>query len=175
MINIKNLEEKKRIVVYHKCLYNRHPQSMLCNSRIYDVWLRNWRDDFVVDGKCLKMWHQKFVESVGKHRRKEAMPDYYEEYNALINSVTDWVNEHYNIKLSQAENKKHCLEILRQYRRECEKELKELLVKKNLVYEVINISTNNMLKLAKYRLMDADRVIHIANFEEMKEFIINES
>ena len=61
LINIKNLEEKKRIIVFYKCLYNKYPENMLCNSRIYDVWLRMWKNDFVVDGKCLKMWHQKFV------------------------------------------------------------------------------------------------------------------
>lgn len=173
MINIKNLEEKKRIIAFNKASFNRHPQNMLCNSRIYDVWLRTWRDDFVVDGKCLKMWHQKFVESVGKHRRKEAILDCYAEYNDLINSVTAWVNEHYNIKLSQAENKKHCMEILRKYRQECEKELKELLKDKNLEYELVHTNVNDMLKLAKYKLTATDKVIHIAYFDEMKDFINN--
>ncbi|MFW5651084.1 MAG: hypothetical protein ACOCNC_06780 [Acetivibrio ethanolgignens] len=99
MKQINDIEEKKRIIAFYKCIYNKHPQNILCNSRIYDVWLRLWRKDFEVDGKCLKMWHQKFVESVAKHRYKEEPPAYYVEYNELINSVTDWVNEHYNIKL----------------------------------------------------------------------------
>lgn len=173
MIKIRNLEEKKRIIVYKKCLYNRHPENMLCNSRIYDVWLRMWRDDFVVNGKCLKMWHQKFVESVAKHRHKQQAPDYYAEYNDLINSVTDWVNEHYNIKWSMSRNKEHCLKILNQYRQECEIGLKELLLEKNLDYKVVNNNPNSMLRLAKYKLLNGEELMHIADFEEMKEFIIN--
>ena len=65
MINIKNLEEKKRIIVLYKCLHNKYPQDILYNSRIYEVWLRMWKRDFIVNGKRLKMWHQKFVETVG--------------------------------------------------------------------------------------------------------------
>ncbi len=83
MIDIRNLEEKKRIIVLYKCLFNRYPESMLCNSRIYDVWIRKWKDDFVVDGKCLKMWHQKFVESVAKHKHHVEPPAYYAEDELL--------------------------------------------------------------------------------------------
>lgn len=173
LINIKNLEEKKRIIVFYKCLYNKYPENMLCNSRIYDVWLRMWKNDFVVDGKCLKMWHQKFVESVAKHRHHEEPPAYYAEYNELINSVTDFANENYNIKARQEENHQHCKEMLKEYRANCENELKSLVEKSNQKeLSVMRSDSKNFMELAKYVLKQNDAALFNGNFEEMKEFIM---
>lgn len=171
MIDIRNLEEKKRIIVLHKCLFNRYPESMLCNSRIYDVWIRKWKDDFVVDGKCLKMWHQKFIESVAKHKHHVEPPAYYAEYNALINSVTDFANSNYNIKASKNENYQHCKEILNEYRINYEKELNSLIGKINR--ENLSVAhTNPNDKLATYVLKQNDTALFKDNFDEMKEFIL---
>lgn len=173
MIDIKNLEEKKRIIVFYKCLFNQYPENMLCNSRIYDVWLRMWKDDFVVDGKCLKMWHQKFVESVAKHKHHAEPPAYYAEYNDLINSVTDFANANYNIKESQKENQQHCKEILKEYRINCEKELNSLIEKINREdLSLIHSNQNDFMKLAKYILKQNDTVLFKGNFDKMKEFIL---
>lgn len=126
-----------------------------------------WKDDFVVDGKCLKMWHQKFVESVAKHKHHAEPPAYYAEYNDLINSVTDLANANYNIKASQKENQQHCREILKEYRINCEKELNSLID-----LSLIHSNPNDFMKLAKYVLNQNDTVLFKGNFDEMKEFIL---
>ena len=174
MIEIDNLEEKKRIAVFYKSLYNKHPTNQLCNSRMYDVWLKFWRKDFEVDGKCLKMWHQKFVESVAKHRNHVEPPAYYAEYNELINSITEFANEHFNFKASQEENHLHCKELLKEYRKNCLNELNTLLDKCNKSdLSVIQVNPNNFMKLAKYGIRQNDSVIFCSEFDDMKEFIIN--
>lgn len=171
--DITNIEEKKRIIAFYKCLYNQYPENMLCNSRIYDVWLRKWKNDFVIEGKCLKMWHQKFVESVGKHRKHIEAPAYYAEYNKMINDVTDFVNEHYNPKRSRADNHLHCKELLRDYRISCLDELNKML--SNNVQNEMSISIknpNDFMGLSKYVLEQNGEIIYSAFYDEMKKYII---
>lgn len=172
MINIKDLEEKKRIITLYKCRFNSHPQNHICNSHVYDIWLRRWRDDFVVNGKCLKLWHQKFVVSAKQHRKRIPAPDYYAEYNMLINSVTAFVNEIYNLKKLKSKNVAYSQKILEEYRKKCKAILQEELKHSSKTEcKLIHTNPRKLMTLAEYEIRDESGVLFSGSFDEATEFI----
>lgn len=177
MVRIKDLEEKKRIIAFYKCLYNKHPENKFYNSKIYDVWLRMWRNDFVVDGKCLKMWHQKFVVSANKDRQGIAPPEYYKEYNKFINNVTDWMNSNYEIKQGRKNNKKKYAEMLIEHRKICADkvaaQLKECINLSDckLVYTLPEKTDKTFTELVSYALIHNGESIFKGSCDEIIEYM----
>ena len=179
MINIKDADEKKMIVGYIKTCSNNAVRNPLCNSNVYTTWLMRWRDDFAVNGKCLKMWHQKFVESANKHRKGIEPPEYYNEYNEFINSVTGWMNDNYNKKISKKSNKRKFAGILIEYRKNCAHELVQLLSSHDnftncrLAYKLPVRDGKGFTELIKYSIIHDGTPIFSGSYDETAEYIVN--
>ena len=63
--------------------------------------------------------------------------------------------------------------MLKEYRANCENELKSLVEKSNQKeLSVMRSDSKNFMELAKYVLKQDDTVLFSGNFEEMKEFIM---
>lgn len=179
MINIKDSEEKKMIIAYHKACSNKAIRNLLCNSNVHAEWLMRWRDDFVVNGKCLKLWNQKFVESANKHRKGIEPPAYYNEYNEFINNVTGWMNDTYDKKNSRKCNKRKFAGILIEYRKNCAHELMQLLrCNENfsdckVVYRIPYSNGKNFTELVKYSIIHDGTPIFKGSYDETAEYIVN--
>ena len=178
MIKINDAEEKKMIIAYQKLCSNKTVKNhLLCNSSVYSEWLVRWRDDFVVDGKCLKMWHQKFVVSANKHRQGIEPPYYYHEYNAFINDVTNWMNNNYETRQGRKNNKRRYAEMLISHRKSCADKvvakLKECtnLSDCKLVYVLPSKTNKTFTELVSYSLMHNGKVIYKGSCDEMVEYM----
>ena len=177
MLNIKDADEKKLIINYYKLGTIKDNQNILHNSSVYAAWLKKWRDDFAVDGKCLKMYKQKFVVSVAKHKKGIEAPEYYQEYNKFICSVTDWMNANYDKKIGRKNNKKKISDILVEHRKDCANKLLNILNdSKNLsdcelVYTLPDKTDKVFLLLVKYSIMRNGLTIFSGSCDEVKEYI----
>lgn len=177
MLNIKDADEKKLIINYYKLGSNKNTQNILCNSSIYTTWLQRWRDDFVVDGKCLKMFRQKFVVSATKDKRGIEAPEYYQEYNKFIRSVSNWMNANYDKKIGRKNNRKKIGDILVEHRKDCaEKLLNTLNDSKNLsdcelVYMLPDKADKLFMSLVKYSIVHNGLAIFSGSYDEVKEYI----
>ena len=179
MINIKDAEEKKMIVGYIKTCSNKAVRNLLCNNNVHATWLMRWRDDFVVNGKCLKMWHQKFVVSASKHRQGIEPPDYYNEYNEFINNATNWMNITYDKNMGRKGNRRKFAEILMEHRKNCAYRLIQLLRSNDsfsdckLVYRLPNSNGKGFMELMKYSIIHDGAPIFKGSYDETTEYIVN--
>lgn len=180
MIKIKDIDEKKMIIDYYKLGSNRNTKNILNNSSVYSTWLERWRDDFTVNGKCLQMFRQRFVVSANKDRKKIEPPEYYNDYNSFINSVTHWMNANYDKKIGRKNNRKKIGDILMGYREECALNLIELIKNSKhfsdceLKYHLYDKSRDKVfMQLVKYTIIHNDSVIYKGTYDEVKEFINN--
>lgn len=167
MITIKNFEEKKLVVLFCKCTHNKHPKNNFVNSTIYNEWLNHWKNDFEVDGKCLKMWHQKLIESVSKYK-SNTQAQYYNEYNQIINSITDYANQIYDIKIDLRKNRQKCIRLLKEYRKNCLEELSSLIDNE---ISIKQINPHDMMHLTKYVVKKEKVILFKGYYEEVKDFI----
>lgn len=179
VIKIYDADEKKMIIAYQKLCSNRAVQNLLCNSSIYSAWFLRWRDDFVIDRKCLKMYHQKFVVSANKHRKGIEAPEYYKEYNMFINTVTDWMKRNYEAKQSRKNNRRKFAEMLMEYRKNCAEtamsKLKECLNLSGceLIYALPNVTDKKFMELVKYSLVYNKKEIFKGSFDEVIRYMEN--
>ena len=123
------------------------------------------------------MWHQKFIESVSKHKMNNEDP-HYVEYNNLINSVTEFANSNYNIKAKKVDNVQNCISILKEYREKCLKELNSILKKKskdNLYIIQSKFKMKNWIDLAKYTVKTDKEILFEGNFEDTKDYLLKEA
>lgn len=179
MINIKDSEEKKMIVAYIKTCSNKAVRNLLCNSNVHETWRMRWRDDFVVNGKCLKLWQQKFVMSANKHRQGIEPPEYYNEYNEFINNVTNWMNDNYDKKIGRKGNRRKFGEILIDHRKTCAHKLVQLLSSNNhlsgckLVYMLPARDGSGFTELVMYSIIHNGEPIFKGSYDETAEYIVS--
>lgn len=125
------------------------------------------------------MWHQKFVESANKHRKGIEPPEYYNEYNEFINSVTGWMNDNYNKKISKKSNKRKFAGILIEYRKNCAHELVQLLSSHDnftncrLAYKLPVRDGKGFTELIKYSIIHDGTPIFSGSYDETAEYIVN--
>lgn len=176
-MKIRDADEKKMIIAYQKLCSNKTAKNLLCNSSVYSAWIMRWRNDFVVNGKCLKMWHQKFVVSANKDRQGIEPPEYYKEYNKFINDVTAWMNSNYEIKQGRKNNKKKYAEMLIEHRKICADkvaaQLKECtnLSDCKLVYTLPEKTDKTFTELVSYALIHNGESIFKGSCDEMIEYM----
>lgn len=179
MIQIKDSDEKKMIIAYQKSCSHKTQRNLLCNSSVYSEWLLRWRDDFVVGGRCLKMWHQKFVVSANKHKQGIEPPEFYKEYNEFMNAVTDWINCNREMKQGMKNNKRKFGEILMEHRKNCADtvmfKLRECknLSSCELTYVLPNKTDKKFTELVKYSLIYEGKEIFKGSFDETVGYIEN--
>lgn len=179
MIKIDDAEEKKMIIAYQKLCSNKSTKNLLCNSSIYSAWLMRWRNDFVVNGKCLKMYQQSLVVSANKHRKGIEPPRYYHEYNAFINNMTTWMNDNYEIKQGRKNNKRKYADILIEHRKICaDKVVKKLKECKNLsdcklIYILPDKTDKRFTELVTYSLIHNEKEIFKGSYDEVIKYMNN--
>jgi len=178
MLSIKDAEEKKMVIAYHRLCSKKEVINLLCNSQVYADWLLRWKADFVVNGKCLKLWHQKFVESVLKYKKGIDIPEYYKEYNIFINGITNWINDNYNTKLGRKKNKRRFVDILIEHRKDCLIKLTQQLSNCThlsdceLVYILPDKTDKMFTELVIYSLLHNGNIIFKGSYDEMMEYIV---
>lgn len=178
LIKINDADEKKMIIAYQKLCSNKTAKNLLCNSSVYSTWIMRWRNDFVVNGKCLKIWHQELAVSANKHRKGIEPPEYYKEYNKFINDITDWMNNNYEIKQGRRNNKRKYAEMLIEHRKICADKvvttLKECtnLSDCKLVYILPNKTDKIFTELVNYSLIYNGVVIFKGSCDEIVEYMI---
>lgn len=178
MIKISDADEKKMIIAYKKLWSNKATRNLLCKSSIYSAWILRWRNDFVVNGKCLKMWRQQFVVSANKHRKGIEPPEYYKEYNEFINSVTGWMNDNYEIKQGRKNNKKKYAEMLIEHRKICADKVMAQLEKCTnlsdckLSYHLPEKTDMTFTELVSYSLTHNGNVVFKGSCDEIIEYMV---
>lgn len=177
LIKINDTDEKKMIIAYQKLCSKKTAKNLLCNSSVYGEWIMRWRNDFIVDGKCLKMWHQKLVVSANKHKQGIEPPEYYKEYNKLINDVTDWMNSNYEINQGRRNNKRKYAEMLIEYRKICADKVKAKLKECanlsdcKLVYVLPSKIDKTFTELISYSLQYNGEVVYKGSCDEVIEYM----
>ena len=92
MINIKDIEEKKRIIAYFIC----RQKNGIGLEHIFRLWTQQWSNDFVGEnGENLRMYDHKIIVSKRKLHKGIPLPECCEEYNTLLNEIYDWMCEKY--------------------------------------------------------------------------------
>lgn len=182
MLSIKDVDEKKLIINYYKLGTKRNrtkknTQKIICNSNVYAEWIQRWRDDFAIDGKCLKMFGQKFVVSAAKYKKGIKAPEYYKEYNNFICSITNFMIANYDKNIGIKRNRKKIGDILVEYRKDCADRLLNILNdSKNLsncelVYTLPDKADKLFMSLVKYSIVHNGLVIFSGSYDEVKEYI----
>lgn len=179
MVKIKDADEKKMIIAYYKMCSNKAARNLLCNNSIHATWIMRWRDDFVVNGKCLKMWHQKFVVSANKSRQGIEPPEYYNEYNEFINDVASWINENFDLNAGRKNNRRKFAEFLVVHREKCANELIEILNRSGslsdcrLIYKLPDRNSKGFTELMKYSIAHNGTNVFTGSCDETRAFIAN--
>lgn len=169
---IKNAEEKKYIIGFVKLQNHKLHGNQIHNTQIYAEWLERWRDDFVVDGKCLQMRRQKFLVSVKKYKAGEPLPEVYVEYNEFINSIRDWFNLRYNNKTGMKKNRRYFEVLLTEHRLRCMDELNKIMKDQNIEGQITYKNKKKQTDLALYEFVSEKRQF-TATFDDMKEYLEN--
>lgn len=169
MLEIKDFDEKKHIIAYYKCFGNKSCVNTFTNSQIYSSWIDWWKDDFILNGKCIQMYKQKLVLS-GAKWRAGIRPKEYEERTALLTSIVDWINENYSKRISKKMNRNNFHGMLMKLR---ERHIEDLISKLSNQYHIEEITNKNELELKHYKLFYNGELIGTGSYDEVKDFIVN--
>lgn len=167
MMRIRDLEEKRCIMAFHKCSSNRSRGKVFCNSSIYNDWWRWWGRDFPRNnnGKPMQIYRNQFVLSAKKHRKGKT-PKRYEEYTEVLSSITEWINKNYKQKQTRAENRERFYNMLIELRKENYNSLVHILKDSGLAdkgYSIQDASSDNIYDLRNYCLIHIGDTITVKN------------
>lgn len=177
MIPINDSDEKKMILACYFLKTNKGIKNLFTNGHIYAYWTKFWHQDFRIDGKKLRIFRNKFVVSANKDRAGVEPPAYYYEYNAFINSISQWMYENYEKKLGRTNNRKKYEKILTDYRTEKGLELSELIKDHSdyqIEFETRDSSQNIFYREQWYHIKCGEEIVFSGTYTESKEWILTE-
>lgn len=157
MVKIKDLEEKRCIMAYYKCHSDKNRKNLFSNSSIYNEWWRWWGMDLPKkkSGKPMQIYRNQFVLSAAK-QRKGITSEKHKEYTEVLNSITKWINDNYDLSVSRKVNRNRFHDMLVQLREENYAQLIHLLKDNGLAdkgYSLHDTSSDNIFDLANYCLI----------------------
>ena len=177
MFHIKDLEEKRCIMAFYKCMSHKNLKNIITNSGIYNDWWRWWQNDFPKNrnGKPMQMYRNEFVLSATKSR-KGIKSERHMEYTNAISSITKWILENYDRKQTRKENKEKFYDMLIQLRKDNYDNLIKIIRDENLSeqgYSLQDTSSESILDLRNYCLIHAGETISVKNgsYETILEHI----
>ena len=183
MFYIKDLEEKRCIMALYKCNSNKNLKNIITNSNIYNYWQIWWQNDFPKkrNGKPMQMYKNEFVLSASKSKKGIKL-ERHMEYTNAISSITKWILENYDKKLTRKENKQKFYDMLVQVRKDNYDNLTKIISDNNLSeqgYSLQDTSSESTLDLRNYCLIHAGETITVKNgsyetvLEHLKSIINN--
>ena len=178
-VNIKDAEEKKFVIGYIKNIH-RKKRCPFTNKDIYATWLNLWANDFRIgeQGRCPIMFCEQLVLSKNKHRKGINPPEYYNQYTEFMNTVRDFLNQHYNAKKSTKSNAKPYFQLLIQYRNKRIESTEQLLRDTGLYKNGYRIKVKGkavyteLAKVHLYRIKNnKKKLIMIDTFDAVDDYI----
>ena len=175
MIQIKDLEEKRLIIAEFKCRSKKNAKYTFGWKSIYFNWGLWWVND------CPRDKHNRPINSgILEHPPKKGINATILEKNAefleFLQSVSLWINENYNKKITRSENQKRFEKMLADVRADNLDTLLQALKDNGLSedgYLITEVSCDDC-KLATYALFNKNTLnIKIGTYETILDRIIN--
>lgn len=150
MINIKDIEEKKRIIAYFIC----RQKNGIGLEHIFRLWTQQWSNDFVGES-C-------------------------EEYNTLLNEIYDWMCEKYDNNVGRRANADMFKDMIFTYREQCRqnfyKTFNNSKLKENGYSVIKQFSKRHPLILSNYCIFHKNRngqkkCVFSGSYENAMDFI----
>lgn len=174
---ITDIEEKTLQVAYFLSR-RKGGVSKFSLKNIHRQWCQWWGDDFCVDGRRLKIFHNKIVLSSSAVKRGEEQPEYCKYYTEVLLNAQEKIIKAYHPKMTGRENSNLFRKRLIDCRRNHGKALRKKLKKNGLsnrYYIKHNSYTRYVCKLGRYILHDntqsKDRYCCIGTYDEMCKYI----
>lgn len=138
MVNIKDSEEKKRIIAYF--LTHQFGTGKYNSSIILRTWCKWWKDDFQVNGNNLRLYKGKFVKSATSAKKaienNEDSPFIYTEYDNFMDEMIKEYRDKFVTKSTKKNtrntNLKYFKRELLEYRDYCSKSILDYLLEHKL-------------------------------------------
>lgn len=179
MLQIRNAEEKKRIIAYHMARNNQN----LGIEKVWRIWNTWWDNDFVADGRKLKMYNHTFVLSKNKAKermRKGETIQEFKAYDDFLVEVCKWVKDNYDETKGRNANADALKNNLLKYRMECNRNIRVAFNKSGLKQQGYRlqrqISKKHPLLLSKYIILiqtedGGTQCIKQGGYDEITEYL----
>ena len=177
MINIKDIEEKKRIIAYFLC----RQKNGIGLEHIFRLWTQQWSNDFVDEnGENLRMYDHKIIVSKRKLHKGVPLPECCEEYNTLLNEIYDWMCEKYDNNVGRRANADMFKDMIFTYREQCRqnfyKTFNNSKLKENGYSVIKQFSKRHPLILSNYCIFHKNRngqkkCVFSGSYENAMDFI----
>lgn len=178
MNEIKNIEEKSLQIAYF-ISRRKGGVSKFSLKNIHRQWCQWWGNDFCVEGRKLKVFHDEIVLSSAAIKRGERQPNYCDYCTKVLKNAQNMMINEYHTELSGRENsdifKDKLLECRRKHGKALRKRLKKYGLNKRY-YITHNSYTRYVCKLGRYILHDRaeskDKYRYIGSYDDMCCYIV---